>query len=143
MVLQIGSFFMINLCLVVIATQFSETKKREMERMRQERQRAGSSSTISMSESADCYTQIIKYLTHLARRAKRITKRWYRRRRRQRKIKKRVSVAPHSSMAGYEVDLIVSFLARTRNGACLIQSQFPHEVFFRYQTLIQLFFFLI
>ncbi|RWS27056.1 hypothetical protein B4U80_07638 [Leptotrombidium deliense] len=30
---------MINLCLVVIATQFSETKKREMERMRQERAR--------------------------------------------------------------------------------------------------------
>ncbi len=29
----IGSFFMINLCLVVIATQFSETKKRETERM--------------------------------------------------------------------------------------------------------------
>ena len=37
--LQIGSFFMINLCLVVIATQFSETKKRELERMRQERAR--------------------------------------------------------------------------------------------------------
>lgn len=28
---------MINLCLVVIATQFSETKKREIERMKQER----------------------------------------------------------------------------------------------------------
>ena len=26
--LQVGSFFMINLCLVVIATQFSETKQR-------------------------------------------------------------------------------------------------------------------
>ena len=30
---------MINLCLVVIATQFSETKKRELERMKQERER--------------------------------------------------------------------------------------------------------
>ena len=37
--IQIGSFFMINLCLVVIATQFSETKKRELERMKQERAR--------------------------------------------------------------------------------------------------------
>ena len=35
----IGSFFMINLCLVVIATQFSETKKRETERMLAERRR--------------------------------------------------------------------------------------------------------
>ncbi|EDW37916.1 GL21364 [Drosophila persimilis] len=39
LLIVIGSFFMINLCLVVIATQFSETKKREMERMRQERAR--------------------------------------------------------------------------------------------------------
>ncbi|XP_018494325.1 voltage-dependent T-type calcium channel subunit alpha-1H [Galendromus occidentalis] len=89
LLIVIGSFFMINLCLVVIATQFSETKKREMERMRQERERAGSSSTLSMSEGADCYTQIIKYLNHLARRTKRVIKRWYRRRRRQRKIKKK------------------------------------------------------
>ncbi|CAI4233228.1 unnamed protein product [Auanema sp. JU1783] len=33
----IGAFFMINLCLVVIATQFAETKRRETERMLQER----------------------------------------------------------------------------------------------------------
>jgi hypothetical protein len=38
---------MINLCLVVIATQFSETKKREMERMRQERARYVFSLSIS------------------------------------------------------------------------------------------------
>ena len=31
---QIGSFFMINLCLVVIATQFSETKRRETAKMK-------------------------------------------------------------------------------------------------------------
>ena len=44
----IGSFFMINLCLVVIATQFSETKKRETERMLAERRRySRTSSTLS------------------------------------------------------------------------------------------------
>ena len=48
--LQIGAFFMINLCLVVIATQFSETKKRETERIRQERRRYASSSTLGTGE---------------------------------------------------------------------------------------------
>jgi len=69
---QIGSFFMINLCLVVIATQFSETKKRETERMLQERKRYQSSSTLaSNSEPSSCYNEILKYLAHLYRRAKR------------------------------------------------------------------------
>ncbi|ERE68697.1 voltage-dependent T-type calcium channel subunit alpha-1H-like protein [Cricetulus griseus] len=35
----VGSFFMINLCLVVIATQFSETKQRENQLMREQRAR--------------------------------------------------------------------------------------------------------
>lgn len=71
-VFQIGSFFMINLCLVVIATQFSETKKRETERMMQERKRFQSSSTLaSNSEPGGCYAEILKYLAHLWRRAKR------------------------------------------------------------------------
>lgn len=73
--LQIGSFFMINLCLVVIATQFSETKKREMERMRQERARFTSSSTLASStnnsEPTTCYAEIVKYIGHLYRRLKR------------------------------------------------------------------------
>lgn len=72
---QIGSFFMINLCLVVIATQFSETKKREMERMRQERARFTSSSTLASStnnsEPTTCYAEIVKYIGHLYRRLKR------------------------------------------------------------------------
>lgn len=72
---QIGSFFMINLCLVVIATQFSETKKREMERMRQERLRYTSTSTLASStnnsEPATCYAEIVKYIAHLWRRTKR------------------------------------------------------------------------
>lgn len=72
--LQIGSFFMINLCLVVIATQFSETKKREMERMKMERARFQSTSTLasgSTSEPNSCYAEIIKYIAHLWRRGKR------------------------------------------------------------------------
>ena len=63
---------MINLCLVVIATQFSETKKRETERMMQERKRYQSCSTLaSNSEPAGCYTEMLKLLAHVARRAKR------------------------------------------------------------------------
>ncbi|KAL4240739.1 Voltage-dependent T-type calcium channel subunit alpha-1G [Mactra antiquata] len=68
----IGSFFMINLCLVVIATQFSETKKRETERMLQERKRYQSTSTLaSNNEPSSCYHEILKYIGHLYRRAKR------------------------------------------------------------------------
>lgn len=66
---------MINLCLVVIATQFSETKKREMERMRLERARFQSSSTLASStnnsEPTSCYAEIVKYIAHLWRRSKR------------------------------------------------------------------------
>lgn len=55
---------MINLCLVVIATQFSETKKREMERMRLERERFRSTSTLASStnnsEPTSCYAEIVK-----------------------------------------------------------------------------------
>lgn len=66
---------MINLCLVVIATQFSETKKREMERMRLERARFQSTSTLASStnnsEPTTCYAEIVKYIAHLWRRSKR------------------------------------------------------------------------
>ncbi|KAL5282751.1 CACNA1G family protein [Megaselia abdita] len=75
LLIVIGSFFMINLCLVVIATQFSETKKREMERMRQERARYTSTSTLASSlnnsEPATCYAEIVKYIAHLWRRFRR------------------------------------------------------------------------
>lgn len=77
---QIGSFFMINLCLVVIATQFSETKKRETERMLAERKRFHSSSTLaSLSEPGGCYGEILKYIAHIFRRVKRRTIRYARR----------------------------------------------------------------
>ncbi|XP_023221349.1 voltage-dependent T-type calcium channel subunit alpha-1I-like [Centruroides sculpturatus] len=86
LLIVIGSFFMINLCLVVIATQFSETKKREMARMKLERARYQSNSTItstSPSESTSCYTEIIKYIAHLWRRTRKKLHRWYRRRKKQ------------------------------------------------------------
>lgn len=71
LLIVIGSFFMINLCLVVIATQFSATKKREMERMRQERAKFSSSSTLTAaSESTNCYTVIVKTIARAMRRAK-------------------------------------------------------------------------
>lgn len=71
---------MINLCLVVIATQFSETKKRETERMLQERKRCHSSSTLASSaEPGGCYDEIIKYIAHLMHRARRKLSRLLRR----------------------------------------------------------------
>ena len=44
---QIGTFFMINLCLVVIANQFSETRRRETAKMKQEREEFSSDSSLS------------------------------------------------------------------------------------------------
>lgn len=70
--LQVGSFFMINLCLVVIATQFSETKQREHRLMLEQRQRYLSSSTVaSYAEPGDCYEEIFQYVCHILRKAKR------------------------------------------------------------------------
>ncbi|XP_076846105.1 LOW QUALITY PROTEIN: voltage-dependent T-type calcium channel subunit alpha-1H [Brachyhypopomus gauderio] len=63
----VGSFFMINLCLVVIATQFSETKQRENQLMREQRARFRSNdSTLgSLAEPGSCYEELLKYLVHL------------------------------------------------------------------------------
>jgi len=74
---------MINLCLVVIATQFSETKRRETERMQHERalrRRHSDSSSVSVSPAlsttvsvfstgASCYSEMFRYVEHLSRRA--------------------------------------------------------------------------
>ena len=92
-VLQIGSFFMINLCLVVIATQFSETKRRETERMlaeraqrAQQKNRSRSDSTIASSSGgldvAGCYVELVRYLEYLAGTARRRLARLVRRLRR-------------------------------------------------------------
>ncbi len=62
---------MINLCLVVIATQFSETKRRETAKMKAERARFHSSSTLSSftnSETTNCYRQVVRLVAHMLRR---------------------------------------------------------------------------
>lgn len=65
---------MINLCLVVIATQFSETKQREHQLMQEQRARYLSSSTVaSYMEPGDCYEEIFQYVCHILRKAKRRT----------------------------------------------------------------------
>ncbi|XP_063064057.1 voltage-dependent T-type calcium channel subunit alpha-1I-like [Engraulis encrasicolus] len=70
----IGSFFMINLCLVVIATQFSETKQREHQLMQEQRAACLSSSTMaSMAEPGDCYEELFQLLCHVLRKARRRT----------------------------------------------------------------------
>nr|XP_043884115.1 voltage-dependent T-type calcium channel subunit alpha-1I-like [Solea senegalensis] len=68
----VGSFFMINLCLVVIATQFSETKQREHQLMQEQRAQFSSSSTLA-SEPGDCYEAVFQLVCHLLRKAKRQT----------------------------------------------------------------------
>ena len=61
---QIGAFFMLNLCLVVIATQFAETKRRETESMaaerRRRRRRRRSSSTLASCSGEDDLRTILE-----------------------------------------------------------------------------------
>ena len=78
-IFQIGSFFMVNLFLVVIATQFSETKRRETEKIAEERKRYKSSTTLTSTktDSDGCYNQLLKYVIHVIRRWHRQTKRTY------------------------------------------------------------------
>ena len=60
---------MINLCLVVIATQFSETKQRESQLMKEQRVRfmSNASTLASLSEPGSCYNELLKYLVHIVR----------------------------------------------------------------------------
>ncbi|XP_059387040.1 voltage-dependent T-type calcium channel subunit alpha-1G-like isoform X8 [Carassius carassius] len=69
----VGSFFMINLCLVVIATQFSETKQRESQLMKEQRVRfrSNASTLNSFSEPGSCYDELLKYLVHVIRKGTR------------------------------------------------------------------------
>nr|XP_034986572.1 voltage-dependent T-type calcium channel subunit alpha-1H [Zootoca vivipara] len=75
----VGSFFMINLCLVVIATQFSETKQRENQLMKEQRARylSNDSTIASFSEPGSCYEELLKYICHIFRKVKRRTLRLY------------------------------------------------------------------
>ena len=50
---------MINLCLVVIATQFSETKKRETAKMKAEREKFSSTTTLSTVASRSAFPGIV------------------------------------------------------------------------------------
>ncbi|XP_044534294.1 voltage-dependent T-type calcium channel subunit alpha-1H-like [Gracilinanus agilis] len=76
---KVGSFFMINLCLVVIATQFSETKQRENQLMQEQRARylSNDSTIASFSEPGSCYEELLKYIGHIFRKVKRRTLRLY------------------------------------------------------------------
>ncbi|KYO30807.1 voltage-dependent T-type calcium channel subunit alpha-1I isoform B [Alligator mississippiensis] len=67
----VGSFFMINLCLVVIATQFSETKQRENQLMQEQRARylSNDSTIASFSEPGSCYEELLKYICHIFRKS--------------------------------------------------------------------------
>ncbi|RXN32551.1 voltage-dependent T-type calcium channel subunit alpha-1I-like protein [Labeo rohita] len=75
-IFQVGSFFMINLCLVVIATQFSETKQREHQLMQEQRAACLSSSTLA--EPGDCYEEIFQLVCHVLRKARRRTAAFFR-----------------------------------------------------------------
>ncbi|ULT83280.1 hypothetical protein L3Y34_012492 [Caenorhabditis briggsae] len=89
LLIVIGAFFMINLCLVVIATQFAETKRRETERMLQERKRLQNRDSISCTgsdmggastkeEGGDTvYAAIVRFIGHTFRRTKRAVKKKY------------------------------------------------------------------
>uniref|UniRef100_A0A8C4N2X3 Ion transport domain-containing protein n=1 Tax=Eptatretus burgeri TaxID=7764 RepID=A0A8C4N2X3_EPTBU len=67
----VGSFFMINLCLVVIATQFSETKQRENQLMEEQRAQflSDNSTLASYSEPGTCYEELLRFASRLARSA--------------------------------------------------------------------------
>lgn len=69
---------MINLCLVVIATQFSETKQREQKLIEEQRLRfkSNDSTLASYSPPGNLYEEIFKYISHLHRRGKRHITRW-------------------------------------------------------------------
>ncbi|XP_053132595.1 voltage-dependent T-type calcium channel subunit alpha-1H isoform X3 [Hemicordylus capensis] len=94
----VGSFFMINLCLVVIATQFSETKQRENQLMKEQRARylSNDSTIASFSEPGSCYDELLKYICHIFRKVKRRTLRLYN----NWQSKRRKKVDPNSSDNG-------------------------------------------
>lgn len=75
----LGSYFLTNLCLVVVATQFSETRQRESALMEIARKKARSTSstifTPSDGENKGCYNQILSMLHHYIMRASRKVKR--------------------------------------------------------------------
>uniref|UniRef100_A0A915CTA5 Ion transport domain-containing protein n=1 Tax=Ditylenchus dipsaci TaxID=166011 RepID=A0A915CTA5_9BILA len=88
LLIVIGAFFMINLCLVVIATQFAETKRRETERMLQERRRMRSHGSLTSSDQGgvnsskdgggdSVYAAFVRFVGQMSRRTKRYVVRRY------------------------------------------------------------------
>ena len=72
---------MTNLCLVVVAAQFQETKKREAELLKQSRSRGREISVTSMASTSTaseegCYTQILKYIEDSCKRLARHLNSW-------------------------------------------------------------------
>ncbi|CAF0833175.1 unnamed protein product [Rotaria sordida] len=66
----IGSFFLMNLCLVVIFAQYRVTKKRETERMLAEQKRFSRSTTaLTSGHQGSCWEEIIKYFQRLSKHA--------------------------------------------------------------------------
>lgn len=63
LLIVIGSFFMINLCLVVIATQFSETKQREQRLMEEARLKfmSNDSTLHSYQPPGSMYAELIRF----------------------------------------------------------------------------------
>ncbi|XP_057605213.1 voltage-dependent T-type calcium channel subunit alpha-1H isoform X3 [Hippopotamus amphibius kiboko] len=98
----VGSFFMINLCLVVIATQFSETKQRENQLMREQRARylSNDSTLASFSEPGSCYEELLRYVGHVCRKLKRRCLRLYTRWQSRWRKKVDPSGAPHGQGPG-------------------------------------------
>uniref|UniRef100_A0A452IIG5 Ion transport domain-containing protein n=1 Tax=Gopherus agassizii TaxID=38772 RepID=A0A452IIG5_9SAUR len=96
----VGSFFMINLCLVVIATQFSETKQRENQLMKEQRARylSNDSTIASFSEPGSCYDELLKYICHIFRKVKRRTLRLYNNWQSKRRKKVNPNSAPNGQM---------------------------------------------
>ncbi|XP_058894434.1 voltage-dependent T-type calcium channel subunit alpha-1H isoform X2 [Kogia breviceps] len=99
----VGSFFMINLCLVVIATQFSETKQRENQLMREQRARylSNDSTLASFSEPGTCYEELLRYVGHVCRKLKRRGLRLYARWQSRWRKKVDPSGVPHGQGAGW------------------------------------------
>jgi len=66
LLIVIGSFFMINLCLVVIATQFSETKQREQRLMEEARLKfmSNDSTLHSYQPPGSMYTELLRFAGH-------------------------------------------------------------------------------
>ncbi len=93
---QIGSFFMLNLCLVVIATQFSETKQREHQLMQEQRAACLSSSTwpnpataTRRSSSSSATSSVRRANAPLLSSGRSATNHWSRRMRKQTSMEER------------------------------------------------------